>query len=78
MKQAELEVTEKLDYVETQLDEMQRIAWRNEVDIYINENTNWGENEQPEVDVKVRQLKKQNETLAKAIVALGKLKKTLQ
>lgn len=78
MTDDELQAKEKLSYVETQLEEMQRISWRNEVDIYINKNSPWTADEQPEVDGKVRQLEKQNDNLAKAMSALTKLKKELE
>ena len=78
MNKAELEGKEKLEYVEMQIEEMQKISWRNEVDIYINKNSKWTSDEQPEVDGKVRQLEKQNDNLEKAMTALTKLKKELE
>lgn len=63
----------KLAYVETQIDEMESIMLRNEVDIYINENAKWDDSEKDDVATKVFQQKKQNKTLQKAVDALNEL-----
>ena len=78
MKDAAIEGKEKLDYVKSQITEMTKITWRNDVDIYINENSVWSEDEKPEVDAQIRLLKKTNEKLAKALLALGKLETILK
>jgi len=71
------EKREKLSYVKTQINEMEAIIRRNEVDIYINENTEWTDDEQVEVDAKTREYTKLNTRLSKAIVALKKLQSEL-
>jgi len=68
----------KLEYVQTQIEEMKAIYLRNEVDIYINKTAKWDEHEQQEVDLKVTQLERQNKTLTKAIEALEKLQTELE
>lgn len=68
----------KLAYVETQIEEMEAIIRRNEVDIYINENAEWSETEKDEVEVKTRENKKLNIRLQKAIDALKKLQSELE
>lgn len=68
----------KLDYVNTQISEMEAIIRRNEVDAYINENCEWTDDEQVEVDAKTREYKKLNARLAKALVALKKLQSELE
>ena len=68
----------KLSYVTTQIEEMEAITLRNEVDIYINENADWEEHEREAVTAKVNELKKVNKTLSKALVALAQLKDKLE
>jgi hypothetical protein len=67
----------KLSYVETQITEMEAISIRNEVDIYINKNAEWEDHEKETVDTKIKELEKQNKTLAKALKALNKLQSEL-
>lgn len=72
------EEDKKLDYVNTQIEEMLAIIRRNEVDIYINEDIEWSEAEQDGVDTQVKNLKKENVKLEKAVASLTKLKKALE
>ena len=68
----------KIEYVETQIEEMSAIKLRNEVDIYINENAKWDKEQKGAVGSKIFELEKQNDTLSKAIDALKKLKSKLE
>ena len=67
----------KLQYVETQIDEMQAIIRRNEVDIYINKDIEWNEAEQDGVDTQIKTLEKENAKLSKAVASLKKLQAEL-
>ena len=68
----------KLEYVETQITEMSAIKLRNEVDVYINKNAEWSEEQKGAVGSKIFELEKQNDTLTKAIDALKNLKTELE
>ena len=77
IESAETFDAKKYQYVKTQIDEMESIVRRNEVDIYINENCEWTDDEQVEVDAKTRENKKLNARLEKALGALKKLQSEL-
>jgi len=68
----------KLNYVKTQISEMNAIIRRNEVDIYINKDIEWLPYEQEGVDTQVKTLEKENEKLHKAVSSLEKLKTELE
>ena len=72
------EQPEKYSYVITQIEEMQAIIRRNEVDIYINEDIVWTDAEQEGVDDQIKKLKRENTKLAKAVESLVKLKSELE
>jgi len=68
----------KLNYVITQINEMNAIIRRNEVDIYINKDIEWLPHEQEGADTQVKTLEKENEKLHKAVASLEKLKTELE
>ena len=67
----------KLKYIDTQIEEMEAIIRRNEVDIYINEDIEWNESEQDGVDTQIKALQKENAKLSKAVKSLKKLQTEL-
>ena len=78
MDKATHEGKDKLAYVKTQIEEMNAIIRRNEVDIYINEDIEWLPHEKEGVNDQIKKLEKENDKLAKAVVSLTKLKGELE
>lgn len=67
----------KLDYVNTQISEMEAIILRNDVDIYIIDNTEKTDKEARSAEVQRNQFTDTNEQLEKALTALRKLRDEL-
>ena len=70
--------SDKLEYVNTQIEQMEAIIIRNEVDIYINKDIKWSEFEQEGVDNQIKTLEKENKKLSNAVTSLKKLKLELE
>ena len=67
----------KLAYVEAQIEQMEAIIRRNEVDIYINENANWQPHQRKAAAAKVETHQESIDELSLAVEVLKRLQSEL-